>query len=132
MFSILALLFIGLPLLELTLLLELGRHLGLAFTMAVVILTGVLGAALARYEGLKILFHIRNDLSKGQIPAPYLLDGLMILVAGAVLLTPGLITDVGGFLLLIPAVRTVVKGWVRKKIEKKVRQKAVRVTYWDE
>lgn len=63
--------------------------------------TGTVGATLARYQGLRTLFKIRSDIARGSMPAPHLLDGLMILIAGALLVTPGMITDAVGFALLV-------------------------------
>ena len=128
-FASILLLFIGLPLLELWALLAVGQHLGPLMTICIVIFTGVLGASLARWEGLRVLSNIQADLSKGQMPAPHLLDGLMIIVAGAVLITPGLITDAFGFLLLMPAFRYQVKQWLRKKLEHRIRGQNVKMTY---
>jgi UPF0716 protein FxsA len=123
-FTILLVLFIVVPLAELALLLEAGKVLGLWGTLTLVVLTGVLGAALARMEGFKLLFDIRNDMSMGRMPTPRLVDGMLILSAGILLVTPGLLTDSAGFLLLIPPFRNylkrVVGGVLRKKISKGV------------
>lgn len=116
----LILLFTITPLVELMLLIELGKRIGLLTTLGIVILTGVIGSLLARSQGLRVLRQIRLDLSAGILPGDALLHGLMILIAGAFLLTPGLLTDTAGFLLLIPPVRSLVgeyvKRWLRKKI----------------
>ena len=64
-----------------------------------------------------------------RMPAPYVLDGLMILIAGALLITPGLITDTVGFLLLVPPVRAAIKNWLRGVLERKVRTKTIDATY---
>jgi len=109
MFFRLLLLFTVLPLVELALLIQLGRLIGLAPTIAIVLLTGVTGAALARWQGLATLRRVRAEMAEGRVPTAALIDGLLILVAGAVLLTPGLITDTIGFLLLIPPTRAAVR-----------------------
>lgn len=108
MFVRLALLFVTVPLLELVLLVQVGRWVGLLPTVALVVVTGILGAALARHEGLKTLARFRAALDAGRLPHREIVEGLLILIAGAVLLTPGLLTDAAGFLLLVPAVRTAV------------------------
>ncbi len=109
MFLRLLLLFTIVPLTELYLLVKLGTVVGVAPTVGLVILTGVLGAWLARVQGLGVLRRLGKDLDQGRMPTEALLDGLLILVAGAVLLTPGLLTDAMGFFLLVPQGRTVVR-----------------------
>jgi UPF0716 protein FxsA len=108
MFLRLLLLFTIVPLVELFLLVKLGTVVGVGPTVALVIFTGVLGAWLARQQGLGVLRRLSEDLAEGRLPAEALIDGLLILIAGAVLLTPGLLTDALGFLLLVPQSRAVV------------------------
>jgi UPF0716 protein FxsA len=105
----LLLLFTVVPIAELALLIQLGRLIGLAPTIAIVLLTGVTGAALARWQGLATLRRVQSEIAEGRMPAGALIDGLLILVAGAMLLTPGLITDAAGFLLLVPPTRAAVR-----------------------
>jgi len=105
MFFRLALLFVVVPLVELALLIQVGRWMGLLPTVALVVVTGILGAALARLQGLATLVRFRTALEEGRLPHRELVEGVFILVAGAVLLTPGLLTDTAGFLLLVPPVR---------------------------
>ncbi|MEN8253900.1 MAG: FxsA family protein [Verrucomicrobiota bacterium] len=119
--SYLIALFIGLPIVELALLFELHGLVGFFPTVMIVLLTGVAGAALVRWQGLAILLKIQREMSIGNVPAPQMIDGVMILVAGALLVTPGLITDLSGFLLLIPFVREKIRFWLKKKLEEKVR-----------
>jgi UPF0716 protein FxsA len=112
MFLRLLLLFTVVPLVELFILVKLGSVVGVLPTIALVILTGVLGAWLARQQGLGVLKRLTTDLDQGRLPAEALIDGLLILIAGAVLLTPGLITDGLGFYLLIPQGRAAVRKLV--------------------
>ena len=121
--------FIFLPLTELWLLLAVGQKIGPIPTLSIVVLTGILGASMARWQGLKVLFHMRRDLAEGRLPAPYLLDGIMILLAAAVLLTPGFLTDAVGFSLLLPPVRATIKEWLRKALERKLRSGTIHITY---
>jgi UPF0716 protein FxsA len=109
MFLRLLLLFTIVPLVELFLLVKLGTVIGIGPTVLIVICTGVLGAWLARWQGLGVLRRLTEDLNQGRLPADALIDGLLILIAGAVLLTPGLITDALGFLLLVPQGRAAVR-----------------------
>ncbi len=119
MFLRLLLLFTTVPLIELVLLVEIGKRVGLAATIALVIVTGVLGAWLARREGLRTLARLQQELQEGRMPAEPLLDGLMIFVAGAVLLTPGLLTDLFGFSLLVPRARALVRRTVARRLRQR-------------
>jgi len=114
MFVRLAMLFIRVPLMELYLLIQVGSLVGVEITIGIVVVTGLVGAWLARFQGLKALNEVRASLSVGEMPADALIDGLLILVAGAVLLTPGLLTDALGFGLLIPRGRRIVRSLVRR------------------
>ncbi len=125
--SYLIVLFVGLPIIELALLFELHSLVGFLPTVMLVLLTGVAGAALVRRQGLAILLKIQREMSIGNVPAPQMIDGVMLLVAGALLVTPGLITDASGFLLLIPFVREQIRFWLKKKLEEKVRGGYVQV-----
>jgi UPF0716 protein FxsA len=119
MFLRLLLLFTLVPLVELFLLVKLGTVIGIGATVLIVIFTGVLGAWLARWQGLGVLRRLSVDLNEGRLPADALIDGLLILIAGAVLLTPGLITDALGFLLLVPQGRAVVRKMVAARLEQR-------------
>ncbi|MBW2065083.1 MAG: FxsA family protein [Deltaproteobacteria bacterium] len=115
MFLKLLLLFTLIPFLEIYLLIEAGRYLGALNTVALVFITGLLGAYLARLQGLSTMNKVRQALERGEIPANELLDALLILLAGIVLITPGLLTDFIGILLLIPQSRSRFKHWLRGK-----------------
>jgi len=117
MFGYLVLLFTLVPAVELMLLIEIGGHIGAGNTILIIILTGVLGAYLARLQGFLVLQKIQNDLNSGIMPNSELIDGLMILVGGIVLLTPGFITDLFGLLLLIPWTRSLIKMLFSRKFE---------------
>jgi UPF0716 protein FxsA len=113
------LLFTIVPLIELFLLVKLGTVIGIAPTILIVIFTGALGAWLARWQGLGVLRRVSEDLAAGRLPADALIDGLLILIAGAVLLTPGLLTDALGFVLLVPQGRAVVRRAVAARLEQR-------------
>lgn len=125
----LMLLFTLVPLVELSLLIELGRRIGLGATIAIVIITGILGAYLAKYEGFRIIFRIRRELSAGRLPTEELLDGVIILSGGLLLLTPGLITDAIGFLALIPLTRSHIKRYLKRKFKQKIDSKQIHTFY---
>ena len=116
MLARLSLLFVALPLAELAILVWVGRRMGLVPTVALVVVTGILGAALARWQGLATWRRFRAALDAGELPHREMVDGVLILVAGAVLLTPGLLTDIAGFLLLAPPVRRRVRERVVARI----------------
>ena len=117
----LLLLFIVVPVAELALLIEIGRHVGLPATLALIIVTGAVGAYLARRQGLGVLAQIRNRAA-GEIPLGEIVDGVIILLAGAVLMTPGVLTDAFGFFCLVPAGRRVVKRFLRRRFETAVKR----------
>jgi len=97
--------FLAIPLIEIAILLEIGKVVGVAYTIILVIGTAALGAALLRQQGLSTIAKVQMNMDQGNLPATELIEGLMLLVAGALLLTPGFFTDVFGFLVLIPALR---------------------------
>ena len=105
------------PIIEIYLLIEIGSVFGALTAVTLVILTGFLGAFLARMQGLQTLYRIQKSLREGRMPSGELLDALLIVIAGLVLLTPGFLTDSAGFLLLIPATRNLIKYWLRRQIE---------------
>lgn len=105
------------PVLEIYLLIKLGSFLGALNTVIIVILTGIIGAYLAKLEGLHTMTKVREALNRGEMPAEGMLDALLILVAGIVLLTPGFLTDLAGLLMLIPQTRLLFKRWLRKKFD---------------
>jgi len=120
MFLRLLLLLTVVPLVELWILLELARRFGWQTTLALVIVTGVLGAWLARREGLKTFARIQSDLAQGTPPAAAVVEGVLILAAGMVLVTPGILTDLFGFALLIPPIRRSVRRYLVRTFKKRV------------
>jgi len=126
--SMLAFLFVGLPLLELFILIQMGQLVGLWPTIGLVVLTGFAGATLARLEGLRTLWKIRAELERGRLPGRALFDGLAILVGGALLLTPGILTDLLGFSFLLPPTRRYFLGRIRKSLEERLESGAIQVS----
>ncbi|MCB1491536.1 MAG: FxsA family protein [Rhodobiaceae bacterium] len=98
-------LFLSIPIIEIGLFISVGGMIGLWPTLAIVILTAILGTALLRRQGLSVLRQAQADLDAGRVPLARIADGLFLLVAAVLLLTPGFMTDTLGFLLFIPAVR---------------------------
>ncbi len=119
---LLLLLFILVPALEVTILAKLVGVVGGLNTLILIVLTGIAGAALAKRQGLSVLRQVQAETAAGRMPAGSLVDGAIILVAGALLVTPGILTDITGFLLLIPAVRGVVKARLARRFEQAIQR----------
>jgi UPF0716 protein FxsA len=118
MFIRLLLIFTLIPVVEIYVLFRVHALIGLGPTIAMILLTGVAGAYLARTQGLEILARIRSELAAGRAPGEELLDGALVLAGGVVLLTPGFCTDVIGFLLLVPFTRLRLKRIVGRYFRK--------------
>lgn len=104
------------PLVELVLLLWVAKRISWGPTILLVIGTGALGAVLARHQGIRTIARIRAEVASGKTPTGSMLDGMMILIAGIVLMTPGILTDALGFLLLVPPFRK----WVGRVIGRSI------------
>ncbi len=118
------LLFTVLPLTEVFLLGWLWQSIGPLWTIGLVLGTGFVGAALARWQGLKVIMRIERRLGRGQMPADELFDGAMLLVAGCLLVTPGVLTDLVGLALLVSPVRSILRGsikaWAARNVQIRV------------
>ena len=125
----LILLFTIVPFIELTLLIEIGSHIGTLNTIMVIVITGIIGAFMARIAGLTVLLKIQDNLREGIFPQDELIDGVLILISGALLLTPGLLTDALGFFLLIPFGRLAIKRWLKEIIKQRIDRNEI--TYWN-
>jgi len=108
--------FIGVPLIEITLFIQVGGLIGLWPTLAIVVGTALLGSRLVRSQGAQELSNLRRSFNDLRDPTEPLANGAMIIFAGALLLTPGFFTDAIGFALLIPAVRAAVLAYVRSRV----------------
>jgi len=129
MFVRLALLFTIVPLIELALLIEVGQHIGVFNTIAIVILTGLLGAALARSEGFAVITRIQSEMARGELPGDSLIEGGLILAGAMLLLTPGLLTDALGFALLLPITRPFFRNLVKKFFRNRIETGEIHVDY---
>ncbi|CAN7291850.1 FxsA family protein [Rossellomorea sp. LjRoot5] len=105
------LLLIIIPALEIGLLVLSGQAIGLVPTVLLIITTGILGAYLAKKQGIETIRKAQRDMQYGQMPGEAIMDGLCILVGGILLLTPGFVTDAFGFLLLLPPTRRMFKPY---------------------
>ncbi|WP_162045418.1 FxsA family protein [Vibrio taketomensis] len=116
MFPILLLLFILVPIIEIGLFIQVGGFLGLWPTIALVLITAFVGASLVRSQGLQTLMNVQNRLQQGELPAQQIVEGVMLAVAGVLLLTPGFMTDALGMLILLPAPRAVIAKYLMSKM----------------
>jgi len=104
--------FITVPLVEMIILIEVGGLIGAIPTVGLVVLTATIGLWLLKLEGLATLARVQEKLNQGQIPETELLEGIMLLVGGALLLTPGFVTDAIGFTCLLPGLRRPIARWI--------------------
>ena len=120
MFGRLLILFITIPLVEIFLLIWVSTRTHWTNTLMLVILTGAWGAYLAKSQGYSILARIQAETAAGRVPTKELIDGLLVLIGGIVLLTPGLLTDLAGFCLMLPGFRAIIRERVKKKFASQV------------
>ena len=120
-------LFLIVPVLDLALLVAVGGRIGFWPTLAVVVLTAAVGSWLAKREGLAAWQRVQQKIGSGGIPGPELIDGLLILVSGTLLLTPGFLTDIAGLLGLFPPTRAAVRTAVRQRFERSVAEGRIHV-----
>ena len=114
------LLFTLVPFVEIVILLKIHSYLGLGATLGLILFTGIVGASLARWQGISTWQRIQKDLSMGIMPSGRLIDGVLILIAGLMLVTPGILTDTLGFALLIPFIRNLIKNWLVRWFKQKI------------
>lgn len=114
------LLFTIVPAIELYLLLWVGSHLGILATVALIITTGAVGSFMARREGLSLLHKLQTDAQRGIPPADRLIEGLLVLIGGVLLITPGVLTDVVGFSLIFPFTRQALAPVLRRAVMSRV------------
>lgn len=119
MFFKLFLMFTVIPFVEVTLLLQLSKYLGIGSTIFMVLFSGLLGAYFVRREGFTIWFRLQKELQEGRVPSDQIFNGLLLLIAGIVLVTPGLLTDALGYILIIPYTREIVKKIIVERVKKK-------------
>jgi len=117
MFRLLFVLFIVIPIIEITVIMQVGELLGVWPTVAIVILSAWLGAKYVRQQGIATLQSVQGKMAQGEMPSSEIVTGLMLLVAGVLLVTPGFVTDIFGLSLLIPAVRSAIAEQVQKNIK---------------
>ena len=114
------LLFTIVPFIELFLLMQVGDLVGFWPTVAMILLTGITGAWLAKREGLRVFRDYQQAIAEMRMPKEGLTSGVLVLVAGVLMIAPGVLTDITGILLMIPPIRRVVAGWVERYVQKHV------------
>lgn len=112
MFRVIFLLLVAVPIVEVALFIKIGGFIGLWPTLGVIVLTAIAGAALLRWQGLKALMNLKAALDENRLPVAEAFDGVSLLLAGVLLLTPGFFTDALGFLLFVPPFR----AWLRRRL----------------
>ena len=120
-------LFVIVPVLDLIVLVWAGERMGFWPTVALILLTAAVGSWLAKREGLSAWQKVQRKLATGGLPGPELVDGLVILVAGALLLTPGFLTDLVGLLGLIPVTRAMLRKAITSRFKKGIESGSIRV-----
>lgn len=115
------------PVLELYVLIKVGKLIGAWETVAILLAVSFVGAWLVRHQGFSILSRIQGELASGRLPAAEMLDGLLVLVGGLLLLTPGFVTDILGIFLLVPAGRFLLKQYLRRWLEQRLRGGAITI-----
>ena len=115
------------PMVEIGILLLSGKTIGMLPTILLIIITGIVGAFLAKQQGLATIRNVQADLQRGIMPGEALLDGICILVGGTLLLTPGFVTDIVGFLLLVPGTRTFFKSVIAKGFKKRMDRQTITI-----
>ena len=128
MFGRLLALFLLTPVLELALLIQLGELIGFWPTVGIIALTGVSGTYLAKREGLTVFKRFNERLRGGSLPGKELIDGVIILVSAALLITPGVLTDVVGFIGLIPPTRAAIRRAVERRLKRAVEKGSVHIS----
>lgn len=115
MLALIALLFVVAPLVELYVIIQVGQEIGALNTIGLMVIMSIVGAWLARHEGMWVLTRIREQMQQGQVPTNELIDGALILAGGVMLFFPGFVSDVLGLLLLFPPTRVAFRSIVKRR-----------------
>ncbi len=127
MFIKLLILFTLVPIIELYVLIAASHQIGISATIAMIFLTGIAGAYLARTQGFNIITRIQSEMNQGRLPAEELMDGAVILAGGLLLLTPGFCTDLTGFILLTPVTRQFIKKGLKRWLDLKIQRGEIQI-----
>ncbi|MCB0993585.1 MAG: FxsA family protein [Acidimicrobiales bacterium] len=127
MFGIIALLFLLVPIIELYVIVQVAQGVGVLETLALLIVVSIVGAWLVKWQGLTAIARVQQSLARGEMPTKPLVDGALILFAGALMLTPGFVTDAAGLLLLLPPTRAVMRQPLVRWFSGRVRSGRTRI-----
>ena len=120
MVPLLVILFIGVPFAELYVLIQVGHAIGVLNTLGLLLLVSIVGAWLAKREGISVIRRMQAALNAGRVPGTELVDGFLILLAAALMLTPGFLTDIVAIFLLLPPVRALVRRTLRRSFARRI------------
>ncbi|MDQ1514705.1 MAG: protein FxsA [Actinomycetota bacterium] len=120
MVPLLVILFIGVPFAELYVLIQVGHAIGVLNTLGLLLLVSIVGAWLAKREGIGVFRRMQASLNAGRVPGAEIVDGFLILLAAALMLTPGFLTDIVAIFLLLPPVRAVVRRTLRRSFARRI------------
>ena len=126
----LAVVFLVVPIIELVVIIQVGQVIGPWYTVALLVAISVAGAWLVKREGLGVVRRAQERMAHGAVPGRELVDGVMILFAGALLITPGFLSDVLGVLLLLPPVRAALRGNVTRQLQRRAGLDSFRGGRW--
>jgi UPF0716 protein FxsA len=118
--ALLVVLFIGVPFAELYVLIQVGHAIGVFNTLGLLLLVSIVGAWLAKREGIGVIRRMQAALNAGRVPGTELVDGFLILFAAALMLTPGFLTDIVAIFLLLPPVRALVRRELRRRFARRI------------
>lgn len=121
-FPIFAVLFFVIPIIEIFFLIKVGDTIGVWWTILLVVLTAVIGAGLLRQQGLSTLARFQQNMGQGKLPAQEMVEGILLAVGGALLMTPGFVTDSIGFLCLLPFSRKVIAKNIMARSAQKMKE----------
>jgi UPF0716 protein FxsA len=117
---LLVILFIGVPFAELYVLIQVGHAIGVVDTLGLLLLVSIVGAWLAKREGIGVIRRMQRALEAGRVPGTEIVDGFLILLAAALMLTPGFLTDILAIFLLLPPVRALVRRELRRRFARRI------------
>jgi UPF0716 protein FxsA len=120
MVGLLIVLFLVVPIVEITIIVAVAGQLGVLPTVGLLLVVSVAGGWLVRREGVGLLNRVRDELGRGELPAAGMVDGVLLLVGGALMLTPGFLTDAIGLLLLVPPMRALVRAGLLRRFQRRL------------
>jgi len=129
MFFRLFLLFTLVPVIELWLLMRVGSVIGFFPTVGIILFTGVVGAWMARIQGLSVISNLNTSVAQGKVPGKELVNAVLVFVGGALLLTPGFVTDILGFSMIMPGTRDLISAFLIKYFSNKAQNGDVKFSY---